>query len=245
MVNTNLSIQENYNLSTSRKSTLGTIRKAINQGEKSKVYVVNAHIFCEGIIDASYQELIKQGTINTCDGINVKRLVKWTSGIEIDLYPGPDLFKEIIQENHLGPLKHFFLGGSSAVSDGLKEVLGEKNKEYYSPPFVKKAEDFNYEYIASMIRAQQPDIIWVGLGAPKQEKVIHHLYEKLDKGILVGVGAAFNFFSGIDSFKRAPETFRRLHLEWLYRLFQEPKRIAKRQIRNFYYLIKGYLKYRK
>ena len=89
------------------------------------------------------------------------------------------------------------------------------------------------------------DIIWVGLGAPKQEKVIHILFDKLDKGVLVGVGAAFNFFSGIDSFKRAPATYRRLHLEWLFRLFQEPKRIASRQLRNLKYLIIGYIKYRK
>jgi N-acetylglucosaminyldiphosphoundecaprenol N-acetyl-beta-D-mannosaminyltransferase len=245
MVNRNLSIQENYNLSYSRERTLSTIRDAISQGKKSKIYVVNAHIFCEGIIDTSYQELIQQGTINTCDGINVKRLVKWTSGMEIDLFPGPDLFKEIIQENRIGPLKHFFLGGSSAVSDGLKKVLGENDKEYYSPPFVKKAEEFDYQHIASLINEQQPDIIWVGLGAPKQEKVIHKLFDELDKGVLVGVGAAFNFFSGIDSFKRAPATYRRLHLEWLFRLFQEPKRIASRQLRNLKYLIIGYIKYRK
>lgn len=245
MQNKSLSIQENYNLSSSKDITLNKINDAIKHGEKSKIYVVNAHIFCEGIIDPAYQEIIKLGTINTCDGINVKRLVKWTSGIEIDLFPGPNMFQEIIQENCLGPLKHFFLGGSSAVSNGLKEVHGEKDKEYYSPPFEEKAEDFNYEYIAALINAQQPDIIWVGLGAPKQERVIHYLYEKIDKGVLIGVGAAFNFFSGINLFKRAPLTYRKLHLEWLYRLFQEPKRIAKRQMRNFYYLIIGFLKYRK
>jgi N-acetylglucosaminyldiphosphoundecaprenol N-acetyl-beta-D-mannosaminyltransferase len=245
MQNRNLSIQENYNLSFSKERTISTIDNAVKQSLKSKIYVVNAHIFCEGIIDPAYQELIKQGTINTCDGINVKRLVKWTSGKDIDLFPGPDMFKEIIQENRLGPLKHFFLGGSEDVSKGLKEALGEKDKEYYSPPFVKDAEEFNYEFIVSLINAQQPDIIWVGLGAPKQEKVIHKLFDELDKGVLIGVGAAFNFFSGIDSFKRAPATYRRLHLEWLFRLFQEPKRIASRQLRNLKYLIIGYIKYRK
>ena len=245
MKNRNQSIQENYNLSFSKERTINTIDNAVKQSKKSKIYVVNAHIFCEGIIDPTYQELIKQGTINTCDGINVKRLVKWTSGIDIDLFPGPDMFQEIIQNNRLGPLKHFFLGGSLAVSKGLKEVLGEKDKEYYSPPLVRKAEEFDYEHIASLINTQQPDIIWVGLGAPKQEKVIHYLFDKLDKGVLVGVGAAFNFFSGIDSYKRAPVIYRKLHLEWLFRLFQEPKRIASRQLRNLKYLIIGYIKYRK
>ena len=245
MKNRNQSIQENYNLSFSKERTINTIDNVVKQSKKSKIYVVNAHIFCEGIIDPTYQELIKQGTINTCDGINVKRLVKWTSGIDIDLFPGPDMFQEIIQNNRLGPLKHFFLGGSLAVSKGLKEVLGEKDKEYYSPPFVRKAEEFDYEHIASLINTQQPDMIWVGLGAPKQEKVIHYLFDKLDKGVLVGVGAAFNFFSGIDSFKRAPVIYRKLHLEWLFRLFQEPKRIASRQLRNLKYLIIGYIKYRK
>ena len=79
MQNKSLSIQENYNLSSSKDITLNKINDAIKHGEKSKIYVVNAHIFCEGIIDPAYQEIIKLGTINTCDGINVKRLVKWTS----------------------------------------------------------------------------------------------------------------------------------------------------------------------
>ena len=93
----------------------------------------------------------------------------------------------------------------------------------------------NILLLSSNTQATRYNLGWIR--APKQEKVIHYLYEKIDKGVLIGVGAAFNFFSGINLFKRAPLTYRKLHLEWLYRLFQEPKRIAKRQMRNFYYLI--------
>lgn len=237
-------IQEDYNLSPSKKDTLGTIQTTVQSRGKAKIYVVNAHIFCEGLIDPSYQSLIREGTINTCDGVNVRRLVKKTAGTEIDLFPGPDLFKTLVQDAELGSLKHFFLGGTPEVSKGLQHQLGTDNKLYFSPPFVKDPKDFDYDHMVTLLEAFEPDIIWVGLGAPKQERVIDELYKRIDRGVLIGVGAAFNFYSGIGSLKRAPEVFRKLHLEWLYRLFQEPKRIAKRQSRNLAYLIKGYFKYK-
>ena len=92
------------------------------------------------------------------------------------------------------------------------------------------------EALNRLLTNQNPDLIWIGLGAPKQEIFMHHLLPHINKGLMIGVGAAFNFYSGLDEYKRAPDFMVKLHLEWLFRAFQEPKRIIKRQLKNLLYL---------
>ena len=94
-------------------------------------------------------------------------------------------------------------------------------------PFIN-VEGFDYESIAGNINEFSPDIIWVSLGAPKQEFFINKLYKYVDVGVLFAIGAAFNLFLGDEVNKRAPQLMRRFHLEWLFRVFQEPRRIGKR-----------------
>jgi N-acetylglucosaminyldiphosphoundecaprenol N-acetyl-beta-D-mannosaminyltransferase len=83
---------------------------------------------------------------------------------------------------------------------------------------------FDYPNIAREINLKEPDVIWVSLGAPKQEMFMHHLLPHLREGVMVGIGAVFNFRSGIKEFRRAPNIILKMKLEWLYRLLQEPKK---------------------
>jgi len=84
--------------------------------------------------------------------------------------------------------------------------------------------EFDYEGIAKRINIDNPDMIWVSLGAPKQEYFMSRLLPYLNRGVMIGVGAVFNFNSGTGHVKRAPLWMRRLKLEWLYRAFEEPKK---------------------
>ena len=188
--------------------------------------------------------MIQDSTFNICDGVNVKRLIKWTSHKSVDLFPGPDLFKLIFIDKSLGELRHLLIGGSPLVSRSLEQTYGSNNTKFIVPPFKPSFKDFDYESIANEINNFKPDIIWVGLGAPKQEGFIHTLYNEVDLGLLIGVGAAFNFYSGLEEFKRAPKVFQDLSLEWLFRLFQEPQRIGQRQLNSLFGLIRGWRKYR-
>ena len=90
-------------------------------------------------------------------------------------------------------------------------------------PF-RKVEDFDYKSIAENINNDNPDIIWVSLGAPKQEFFMANLLPYLNRGVMFGVGAVFNFNAGTGHVKRAPLWMRRLKLEWLYRAFEEPQK---------------------
>ena len=99
----------------------------------------------------------------------------------------------------------------------------------YTPPFRPfKAEE--EKQFAEIIRAAKPDILWVGLSTPKQEKFMAEFLSKLDVTLMIGVGAAFDFHSG--RVKQAPPWMQRSGLEWFYRLCQEPRRLAKRYVKN-------------
>lgn len=197
--------------------------------------VVNPNILVNCYKSQSYLKTITNAAFNVCDAISVQLIFNMTNRNKLKAYPGPDLFKDLI---HSRTYKHYFLGGEN--EDLLKSLilkLGQKGnvKNYYSPPFLS-VEDFDYKHIASIINSEMPDIIWVGLGAPKQEVFMSNLLPYLDKGLMVGVGAAFNFYSGYKGFKRAPRYFRRLKLEWLYRVLDEPKKMLPRLLRNTFYL---------
>ena len=94
-------------------------------------------------------------------------------------------------------------------------------------PF-RKVDEFDYVSIAQMINVDKPDIIWVSLGAPKQEKFMSLLLPHLDSGVMFGYGAIFNFFAEMPGLKRAPEFMVKMNLEWLFRIMQEPNKQFKR-----------------
>ena len=130
--------------------------------------------------------------------------------------------------------KHFFYGGA----DGVAELLAQKLKGKFpklsvvgtfTPPFRALTADEETQ-LQTQVRAAQPDILWVGLSTPKQEKFMAEFLPKLDATLMIGVGAAFDFHSG--RVKQAPRWMQRSGLEWFYRLCSEPRRLARRYCRN-------------
>lgn len=209
-----------------------------NKYSKGYCCVINANILVECYRNNNYFHIVKDSVFSICDGINVRRIYNITQKAKIKLYPGPNMFNDLVFKNN--NYNHFFLGGKEDVLHALKRnIISKKNRvnenSFYSPPFLP-VEKFNYEEIAKKINLLSPDIIWIGLGAPKQEKFMHNLLPFLDRGLMIGVGAAFNFYSGVKKYKRAPLFMQRLHLEWMYRAFQEPDRIIKRQLKNLCFL---------
>jgi N-acetylglucosaminyldiphosphoundecaprenol N-acetyl-beta-D-mannosaminyltransferase len=126
--------------------------------------------------------------------------------------------------------RHFFYGGAPEVAGRLSERLVEKFPGLnvvgtYCPPFraLSPEED---EEVVRIIRAAEPDIVWVGISTPKQERWMVEHVARLGVPVLVGVGAAFDFLSGTKP--QAPLWMQRSGLEWLFRLFSEPKRLWRR-----------------
>ena len=148
---------------------------------------------------------------------------------------GPELMTLFCAESAARGRRHFFYGGAPGVAEDLAKRFAEKFPGLivagkYCPPFrsLSQAED---DGIVSIINSSGADIVWVGLGAPKQERWMFEHRERLRAPVLVGVGAAFDFFTG--RIAQAPLWMRENGLEWLSRLSKEPRRLWRR------YLIQG------
>ena len=145
---------------------------------------------------------------------------------------GPDLMFEFLRVSESRGYSHFFYGASEDALEKLKISLKEKFPSlkiagFYSPPFrdISEAED---EEIVERINKASPDVLWVGLGCPKQQLWMQKHKDKLKVPVMVGVGAAFDFFAGTKL--QAPRWVRDNGFEWLFRLVTEPRRLWKRYL---------------
>jgi N-acetylglucosaminyldiphosphoundecaprenol N-acetyl-beta-D-mannosaminyltransferase len=148
---------------------------------------------------------------------------------------GPDLMAKFCERSALTGARMFLYGGRNQGAlvqlalnlrrrfDGLQIVGG------YSPPFRSLSEE-EIDAVVAEINHAKPDVVWVGIGVPKQEKWMAALRDRIDAPVLVGVGAAFDFHAGL--VPQAPSWMQSAGLEWLYRLGQEPRRLWKRYLTN-------------
>lgn len=175
-----------------------------------------------------YLKVVNGGMFSICDSSYVPLYIKWLYGKKYPQYCGSQIFMDIIRSRKY---RMFFMGTSQQILDGLKENLKKENPEvggmtFYELPF-RSVNEFDYPAIAEMVNRDGAEIIWVALGAPKQEIFMSRLKPHLKRGVMIAVGAAFKFYSGVDA-KRAPEWMVKNHLEFVYRIFSEPKKQLKR-----------------
>jgi N-acetylglucosaminyldiphosphoundecaprenol N-acetyl-beta-D-mannosaminyltransferase len=165
-----------------------------------------------------------------CDSSWVPKFVKWIYGRKRSHYCGSDIFIDVVRAR-----KHrmIFLGTKQNVLDALQQNLLKENPDVAGMTFKElpfcTVDEFDYKGIARMIEEDGADIISVALGAPKQEIFMNRLQPHLKKGVMIAIGAAFNFYSGLsDAPQRCPAWMRKMHLEFVHRIFKEPKKQIKR-----------------
>jgi N-acetylglucosaminyldiphosphoundecaprenol N-acetyl-beta-D-mannosaminyltransferase len=174
---------------------------------------------------SEHLRILNEAIVNNCDSTWVPFFINLIYGTEFTNYYGMDLFTKYVRMKRF---RQFFLGSTPEVLQKLKEKLlitDPKISEmrFESLPF-QSVEDFDYSQIGEMINRDEPDIIWVSLGAPKQEKFMSLLLPYLNKGVMFGFGAIFNMYAEMPNLKRAPQYIIKLKLEWFYRLLQEPRK---------------------
>lgn len=145
---------------------------------------------------------------------------------------GSDVFDELCRRSPARGHRHFFLGSTRETLARLRSRVeasypGIEICGTYSPPFDPALDQFAAE-VAEIVDAARPDVVWVGLGAPKQELLMRALRPLSEAPLLLGVGAVFDFASGTK--QRAPAWMQRSGLEWLHRLYSEPRRLARRYL---------------
>ena len=145
---------------------------------------------------------------------------------------GPELFLEFCRTTSAKGYSHFFYGGAAGVPEELADALAHqcpnlKAVGTYSPPYRPLTPEEDNEEVR-MINQAAPDVLWVGLGGLKQERWMFEHRHLLNVPVIVGVGAAFDFHTG--RLPQAPRWMREHGLEWLFRLWQEPKRLWRRYL---------------
>lgn len=211
-----------------KKQVLNEIDLRLSKSGSDYICVADGVILNKVNIDKEYRDIVDGGLFSICDSSYVPLYIKWIYGKKYQQYCGSQIFKDVISS---GRYRMIFLGTNKPILDGLKKNLEAYNSNITSMQFVElpfcDVKDFNYQKIAKMIQMDGAEIIWIALGAPKQEYFMSMLKPYLSHGIMIAVGAAFKFYSGVEV-KRAPEWMIRNHLEFVYRLMNEPKKQFRR-----------------
>lgn len=189
------------------------------------ICTVNTVIECQRSL--AMRQAINGAGLTTPDGMPLVWLGKWFSKVEVNRVYGPDLMLALCELSARRGYTHYFYGGAAGVAERLTQALqrrfpGLKVVGSYSPPF-RPEMSLEAPEIISQINQISPDIIWVGLGTPKQDLWMAAHRELLEAPVIIGVGAAFDFHTG--RIPQAPNWMQRNGLEWLFRLWQEPRRL--------------------
>lgn len=206
---------------------------AVRQGRRGYVTVTNVYSVCEALRDPKLLHIFNNALLSTPDGMPMVWMGRLQGHDSIRRVYGPDLLLNLAEHSPADGFTHFFYGGKPGVAADLARTLQErfpglKVVGTYSPPF-RPLDDSERVALQDQIRIARPDFLWVGIGSPKQERFIAEHVDLLPEAkILVGVGAAFDFLTG--RVRQAPRWMMRAGFEWLFRLVQEPRRLAKRYL---------------
>ncbi len=206
------------------------IAEQIEKKEPGYICVADGNILNMVSYNKAYRNVINSSMFSICDSSWVPVFIKWIYGREYKQYCGSDIFIDIVRSRKY---RMIFLGAKQAVLDALQKNIAKENPEvegmtFHELPFCD-VDGFDYPAIAELVNNDGADIVWVALGAPKQEYFMNKLAPHLNKGVCIAIGAAFNFYSGLASApKRAPRWMVKWHLEFLHRIMIEPKKQIKR-----------------
>lgn len=214
------------------KLALSQMEKLILEKGKGYVCVCPNHTIMAGQKDPKLRKIVNSADMATPDGMSVVWASRLLGHREAKQVTGTDLMLAFSKLSSEKGYTHFYYGGANGVPEELAEKMTKKFPKLkivgiYSPPFRDLTEEED-KAIVEMINNVKPDVVWVGLGMPKQELWIGDHLGLIDAPIMIGVGAAFDFISG--NKKRAPKWMQKVGLEWLYRLLQEPKRLWRRNL---------------
>ena len=210
----------------------GFVKDAVSKKQKKYICVCPVSTIMECRRDARVLASVNSADLATPDGMPTVWIGKMLGYKNIKRVYGPDLMETICGISKKKGYKNFFYGSTDTVLKKLTENLtnaypGLVVSGAYSPPFrqlIEKADD----EVVSMINATESDIIWVGLGSPKQDLWMHQHRDRINAPVMIGVGAAFDFLAGTKP--QAPRWMRNIGFEWLFRLITEPKRLWRRYL---------------
>jgi N-acetylglucosaminyldiphosphoundecaprenol N-acetyl-beta-D-mannosaminyltransferase len=208
------------------------MRSWINdRGPKTRfVAVTGMHGIAEARENSQFRRILNAADLVVPDGMPLVWVARVKGHALRHRVCGSELMTHFCQETG-NNYRHFFYGGAPGVAEELAQTLHQEHgiivAGTYTPPFHPLSEDQEKE-VASLLETASPDVLWVGLSTPKQEKWIYEHRSNFSVPVMLGVGAAFDMNSG--KLQRAPKWMRDCGLEWLFRLASEPRRLWRRYL---------------
>jgi N-acetylglucosaminyldiphosphoundecaprenol N-acetyl-beta-D-mannosaminyltransferase len=197
---------------------------------KCIINTINPHSYCEAKKDKVFTEALLSSDVLLPDGSGIVLATKILTGNKISKIAGADIHQYLLEQANLKEQKVFYLGASVST---LKLIEERIQKDFpniivanFSPPFKPQFSNKDTHTMIEKINAFQPDILFVGMTAPKQEKWVYANYKVIKASTIVSIGAVFDFYAG--TVKRSSPIWIQLGLEWLPRLVRDPKRLWKR-----------------
>jgi N-acetylglucosaminyldiphosphoundecaprenol N-acetyl-beta-D-mannosaminyltransferase len=220
--------------SVTLSDVLSIIEDGVNQRNGNMlVFPLNVDVVMKAQEDNAFRQVLNDGDLVLADGYPVF----WAAGLlgkgPGEKVSGSDLLPILCNLSATNKYSIFFLGAGPGVAE---KAIAELKKEYrelqvagaYSPPMTFDSEEKEHERAVEIVRSANPDILFVGLGAPKQERFLCEHRRELNVPVSIAVGATFDFVAG--KVRRAPFWMQRVGLEWAWRLYQEPKRLWRRYL---------------
>lgn len=206
----------------------------IRNRERGYVCVTGVHGVMEAQSDPSLKRILNHSFMTTPDGMPMVWVGKLQGHREMSRVYGPDFMLDFCRFSVTRGYRHFLYGGNDGVADRLaleltRQIPGLEIAGTYTPPFRPLTPEEERGLI-DLVASTRPDIFWVGLSTPKQERFMAQYIDKLDVKLMVGVGAAFDIHTG--GIKDAPRWIKQAGLQWLHRLAQEPRRLWRRYLVN-------------
>lgn len=200
--------------------------------EKTLINTINQYSFCIAEKDVAFKKALQQSDILLPDGMAVVAAVKLLTGTKIKKIAGADIHHYLLDELNKKGGCCFYLGSSENT---LLKITTRLSKEFpnikagtFSPPYKTEFSDVDSQQMITAVNTFQPDVLFVGMTAPKQEKWSFQHKEQLNTKIICSIGAVFDFYAG--TIIRPHPFWIQLRLEWFIRLIKEPKRMWKRYL---------------
>lgn len=209
-------------LHTTMAGMIERLKAHLERGDKTFVVTANPEIVLHAQDDVAYRSYLEKATYVTADGIGVVKAAGMLGQPLPERVTGFDMFMALLDIANERKYSIYLLGAKNEV---LEKTIAEINKQF---PNVRIAGshhgffDWNSTEIEDEIHSLQPDMVFLALGFPRQEKWIAERYDKFSKGLFMGIGGSFDVLAG--EVKRAPIFWQKIHLEWFYRLLKQPSR---------------------
>ncbi|EAZ83566.1 WecB/TagA/CpsF family glycosyltransferase [Lysinibacillus fusiformis] len=212
-------------LHISQQGFVDLLVNRIEQQEKTFVVTANPEVVMQANENPTVKGYLNQATYICADGIGVVKAAQILGDSLPERVTGYDTMVKLLEVGQQKRFKIYLLG---AQKETIEKTIANIHKNYPNVEVVGYHDgffDWNNNHIADDIAALQPDLVFVALGVPRQEKWITENLDKFSKGVFIGVGGSFDVIAG--TVKRAPVIWQKLNLEWLYRLLRQPSRFIR------------------